>query len=200
MPAIEKTQETAGATTMNVLDAIRVRRSVRSYATTPLPLDVIERMCQALRLAPSACNIQPWRFVLVTDASLRREVAQAAKGQMWMADAPVIVVGCGLPEQAYKKMGGHGNSVEVDVAIALDHLTLAAVAEGLGTCWIGAFDEAKVKGLLGIPEQAKVVAMTPLGYPSSPDLNCPMEEGRRKAEPDVFSANRYGGGGIEDKA
>ena len=176
---------------MNVLDAIRVRRSVRSYATKPIPPDVMERMRQALRLAPSACNIQPWRFILVTDASLRREVAQAAKGQMWMADAPVIVVGCGLPEDAYKRMGGHGNSVEVDVAIALDHLTLAAVAEGLGTCWIGAFDEGKVKGLLGIPEQVKVVAMTPLGYPSSPDLIHPMEEGRRKGEAEVFSLNRY---------
>jgi nitroreductase len=191
MAAPEDLQKTTGATAMNVLDAIRTRRSVRSYATRPIPAEVMERIRQALRLAPSACNIQPWRFIFVTDAGLRREVAQAANGQKWMADAPVIVVGCGLPEKAYKKMGGNGNSVDVDVAIALDHLTLAAVAEGLGTCWIGAFDEAKVKGLLGIPKEVKVVAMTPLGYPSSPDLNRPMEEGRRKGEAEVFSLNRY---------
>jgi nitroreductase len=151
----------------------------------------MDRMRQALRLAPSACNFQPWHFIFVTDAALRGKVAQAANGQKWMADAPVTVVGCGLPQQAYKRMGGYGNSVDVDVAIALDHLTLAAVAEGLGTCWIGAFDEAKVKGLLNIPEQVKVVAMTPLGYPSSADLNHPIEEGRRKAESEVFSLNRY---------
>ena len=176
---------------MNVLDAIRTRRSVRSYAAKPIPAEVMERMRQALRLAPSACNIQPRHFIFVTDAALRREVAQAANGQKWMADAPVTVVGCGLPQEAYKRMGGHGNSVDADVAIALDHLTLAAVAEGVGTCWIGAFDEEKVKSLLKIPEEVKVVAMTPLGYPTSSDLNRPIEDGRRKGEPEIFSVNRY---------
>jgi nitroreductase len=180
---------------MNVLDAIRTRRSVRSYAAKPIPAEVMEQMRQALRLAPSACNIQPWHFVFVADAALRREVAQAANGQMWMAEAPVIVVGCGVPEQAYKRMGGYGNSVDLDVAIALDHLTLAAVAEGLGTCWIGAFDEAKVKGLLGVPKPVKVVAMTPLGYPSSADLNHPVEHGQRKGEAEVFSVDLYGNPG-----
>ena len=184
-------QQTIGVIAMNVLDAIRTRRSVRSYAAKPIPAGAMERMRQALRLAPSACNFQPWHFIFVTDAALRREVAKAANSQLWMADAPVTVVGCGFPEQAYKRMGGHGNSIDVDVAIALDHLTLAAVAEGLGTCWIGAFDEAKVKGLLNIPEQLKVVAMTPLGYPSSADLNHPIEGGRRKPEEEIFSTNRY---------
>ena len=96
-------------------------------------------------------------------------------------------------------MGGYDNSVDVDVAIALDQLTLAAVAEGLGTCWIGAFDEAKVKSLLGIPKEVKVVAMTPLGYPSSADLNRPMEDGRRKGESEIFSVNRYGDQNVGDK-
>ena len=178
---------------MNVLEAIRTRRSVRSYAADkPVGAAVLERMRQALRLAPSACNIQPWHFIFVADAGLRRDVAEAANGQKWMAEAPITVVGCGLPEQAYKRMGGYGNSVDVDVAIALDHLTLAAVAEGLGTCWIGAFDEAKVKGLLSIPEQVKVVGMTPLGYPSSDNLNHSVAPGQRKGEAEIFSANRYG--------
>ncbi len=177
---------------MNVLDAIRTRCSVRSYAAKPIPTEVMERMRQALRLAPSACNIQPWHFILVANSTLRQEVAQAANGQKWMAEAPMILVGCGFPEQAYKNMGGYGNSVDVDVAIAIDHLTLAAVAEGLGTCWIGAFDEAKVKDLLKIPKQVKVVAMTPLGYPSSVDLNRPVDLVLRKSEADIFSMDRYG--------
>lgn len=184
---------------MNVLDAIRMRRSVRSYAPTSIPADVMARMRHALRLAPSACNIQPWRFILVTDGELRRRVAQAAKDQKWIADAPVIVVGCGLPQQAYKRMGGSGNSVDIDLAIALDHLTLAAVDEGLGTCWIGAFDEAKVKALLCIPEEVKVVAMTPLGYPSSPELNSPAPDSRRKEDAQVFSVNYYENFGVEGK-
>jgi nitroreductase len=178
---------------MDVLTAIKTRRSVRSYSPRPIPADVLARMRQALRYAPSACNFQPWRFIFVTDPELRRKVAQAAHDQLFMAEAPVTVVGCGLPGSAYKGMGGHGNSTDVDVAIALDHLTLAAVAEGLGTCWIGAFDEGKVKRLLDVPKPAKVVAMTPLGYPASPDLIFPLEDSRRKTEAEVFSTDRYGG-------
>ncbi|MCK4341694.1 MAG: nitroreductase family protein [Phycisphaerae bacterium] len=177
---------------MDVLAAIRTRRSVRSYSSRPIPARVLARMKQALRWAPSACNMQPWRFVFVTDAELRRQVAQAAYDQLWMSVAPVTVVGCGLPGQAYKKMGGYGNSVDVDVAIALDHLTLAAVAAGLGTCWIGAFDEKQVKRVLDVPRHVKVVAMTPLGYPASPDLNTPLSESKRKPEAEVFSIDRYG--------
>lgn len=177
---------------MEVLEAIKTRRSVRAYSSKPIPDDIIERMRQALRYAPSACNIQPWRFIFVADAKLRRKVAQAANEQLWMADAPLTVVGCGFPGEAYTGMGGHGNSVDIDVAIALDHLTLAAVAEGLGTCWIGAFNEKVVKQCLNVPEQVKVVAMTPLGYPASPNLNAPINEGERKPASGVFSSDYYG--------
>jgi nitroreductase len=152
----------------------------------------MRRMRQALRSAPSACNFQPWHFIFVTEEALRRKLAEASFRQSWLAAAPVIVVACGLPQQAFKKMGGYGNSVDVDVAIAVDHLTLAAVAEGLGTCWIGAFDEAQVKQLLGIPSEAKVVALTPLGYPESPELNRPLEKDRRKGEGEIFSSNYWG--------
>ena len=177
---------------MDVLTAIKTRRSVRSYSPRPIPADVLDRMRQALRYAPSACNFQPWHFIFVADADLRRQLAQAAFDQLWIAEAPLVVVGCGVPQQAYKHMGGYGNSVDVDVAIALDHLTLAAVADGLGTCWIGAFDEKPVKRLLGIPQAAKVVAMTPLGYPAAPDLNAPLTDDRRKPPTEVFSTDRYG--------
>ena len=177
---------------MNVLDAIRQRRSVRSFSTQPIPDKLMQRMREALQSAPSACNYQPWHFVLVEDDRLRRQLAEASQKQLWMADAPVTIVACGLPDRAYKKMGGSGNSVEIDVAIALDHLTLAAVADGLGTCWFGAFSESQVKELLGVPPDVRVIAMTPLGYPSSPDLNHPLKEGQRKPEDEVFSIDGYG--------
>ena len=178
---------------MHVLEAMRMRRSVRSYLPREIPAEVMARMKQALRMAPSACNIQPWHFVLVTDAALRLKLAQAARNQLWMAQAPVIVVCCARPIQAYKGMGGYGNSADVDVAIALDHLTLAAVADGLGTCWIGAFDEAQVKVLLGVSAHIRVVVMTPLGYPASPDLIKPLDEARRKPLAEIFSENHYEG-------
>jgi len=178
---------------MDVIQAIKIRRSVRDYSSKPIPEDVMERMKQVIRSAPSACNFQPWHFILVMDETLQQRLAEAANGQKWIAVAPVIVGACGLPDQAYKRMGGYGNSVDVDLAIAMDHLTLAAVAEGLGTCWIGAFKESEVKKLLEIPDSVKVVAMTPLGYPSKSELNFPLDENRRKPSKDIFSVDRFTG-------
>ena len=176
---------------MTVMDAIRSRRSVRSYSPKPVPPAVLDKMLEALRLAPSACNYQPWRFIFVTDEVMRQKLAATAGEQHFIAEAPLLVVGVGLPGNAYKKMGGHGNSVDVDVAIALDHLTLAAVEEGLGTCWIGAFREKDVKALLHIPPEAKVVALTPLGYPASADLIRPVQDGRRKLPQEVIAQERF---------
>ena len=178
---------------MNVIDAIRNRRSVRKYAATPIPAEVLQRMKDALRLAPSACNIQPWRFVLVTDSTLRKEIAKAAGDQGFLAEAPVVVIGVGFPDEAYQHMGGYGNSVDVDIAIAIDHLTLAAAAEGLGTCWIGAFSEEPVKKLINAKANTKIVAMTPLGYPADPAMIHPVEASRRKKEGEVFLMNRFPG-------
>ena len=177
---------------MDVLDAIKTRRSVRSYSERAIPDDVMSRMKLALRYAPSACNYQPWHFILVTDAQLRRKVAHASNDQLWLSDAPVLVVAMSFHQQAYTHMGGYGNSGDLDVAIALDHLTLAAVAEGLGTCWIGAFDEAAVARLLKTPSNAKIVALTPLGYPATPDLNFPLDDAQRKSESEIFSTDYFG--------
>ena len=176
---------------MNVLEAMQNRRSVRAYDPRPIPLETFQRLQLALRIAPSACNFQPWHFILVRDDKLRIEVAKASKGQMWMAKAPLIVVACGLPKNAYKQMGGHKNSVEIDISIALDHLSLVAVSEGLGTCWIGAFDEQKIKQLLHIPEDAIPIALMPVGYPKTTDLNHPVSENDRKNPEEIFTTNTY---------
>ena len=174
---------------MDVMEAIRTRRSIRSYDSRPIPDDVMERMLDALRLAPSACNRQPWQFVIVTDEGVRQQLGEAAGGQMFIAEAPVIVVGVGYPEKAFKFMGDTGNSVDVDLAIALDHLTLAAAADGLGTCWIGAFIETKAKEILNVPADAKIVAMTPLGYPT--EAAARKDRTSRKAPKDIFVDNKF---------
>jgi nitroreductase len=173
------------------MDAIRCRRSVREFDSRPIPPDLLEQVTEALRLAPSACNHQPWRFIMVRDAALREQVAHACHEQMFIAPAPVIVAACAEPAKAYPRMGGSWNSVDVDVAIALDHLMLAAAEAGLGTCWIGAFDEGAVKALLGVPAEAKVVALTPLGYPKRADLIHPIDPAMRKPRAEVFSENHY---------
>ena len=99
---------------MEVLEAIKMRRSVRAYAKTPIPPISISRMMKALRFAPSACNYQPWHFIFVTDPALRRRVAEASNRQLFMADAPVIVVACGWPEQAYKRIFAQAHPVQAD--------------------------------------------------------------------------------------
>ena len=149
---------------MDVYEAIRTRQSIRRYRPDPVPDDVLNRVLNAARLAPSAGNLQPWRFIVVRDAATRERLAKATSGQEWIGHAPLIVAACGWKARAYSKMGGYWSSVAVDVTIAFDHLTLAAAAEGLGTCWIGSFVEEEVRRVLGIPEDVTVIALTPLGY------------------------------------
>ena len=176
---------------MTVLETIRIRRSVRKYRRDPIPESVLDPLLEALRLAPSACNNQPWRFVVVTDAETRKALAHAARDQMFIADAPVIIVGCGFPAKAYQHMGGTGNSVDIDLAVALDHLMLAAAGAGLGTCWIGAFSERAVRQVIGAPDDVKVVALTPLGYPLEPGLLHPVDPARRMKREQIISFDQF---------
>lgn len=176
---------------MDVLDAIKTRRSIRKYKPDPIPGDVLQRLKDALRFAPSACNFQPWKFILVTEPQCKKALVAACCDQKFIADAPLIVVGCGFVEKTYHKMGGCGNSVDLDLGIALDHLTLAAADEGIGTCWIGAFDEKAVKKVLDIPKNVKVVALTPVGYPESEQLLRPCAESRRKTEQEIFCNEKF---------
>lgn len=150
---------------MDFYTVINTRRSVRAYRTDPIPEDVLNRVLNAARIAPSGSNRQPTRYVLVEDPKARKELAKLCHKQSFIAEAPVVIVACGreIPSDRGGYMGRF--SMLVDVAIAVDHLTLAARAEGLGTCWIGSFDNAAIKDFLEVPEEVQVVALTPLGYP-----------------------------------
>jgi nitroreductase len=150
---------------MDLMEAIKTRRSIRKYKSTPVPESLLKDVLNAARLAPSADNSQPWKFVVVRDEQTKLRLANASNGQKFMAQAPVIIVACGIPDEAFPTVGGYMSSHVLDVSIAVDHLTLAAHSVGLGTCWIAAFKEDKVREALGIPEDVRVVALTPLGYP-----------------------------------
>ncbi len=153
---------------MDFYEAVRNRLSVRAYRPDPVPEDVLKRILEAGRLAPSAKNYQPWKFIVVKDEQVRAALVPACRGQAFVGAAPVTICACALVEQAWKGMGGYWSAEAVDVTIALEHMILAAAAEGLGTCWIGAFIEAEVRKVLAIPENAKPIALTPLGYPARP--------------------------------
>lgn len=163
---------------MSVLDVIRERRSVRVYKSDPIPKESILRILEAARLAPSGKNLQPWKFVVVQDVELKKRLAKASNQQDFIADAPLIIVACGFPDECYQTMGRYMKSWPVDVTIALEHLILQAQEEGLGTCWIGSFEEEEVKSLLDVPEHVKVLALTPLGYPGE----VPEFRGRKPLE------------------
>ncbi len=149
---------------MEVLEIIRRRRSIRRYKPDPVPEDKLRKVLEAARLAPSAANRQPWKFIVVRSPEVK-EMLKEAYPASWFISAPVIIVACALPREAWVRNDGE-EYWKVDVSIAMEHLVLEAVEEGLGTCWIGAFDEEAVKKVLGIPHDVRVVAMTPLGYPA----------------------------------
>lgn len=149
---------------MDLWEALKTRRSVRSYKTDPVPREKVERVLEAARIAPSAANRQPWHFFVVTDAG-KRAALKEAYGKEWCSSAPVVIVACARPKDAWKRSDGV-NYAFVDVAIAFDHLILAACAEGLGTCWVGAFKPAELRRVMNLPADLEPVAMTPLGFPA----------------------------------
>ena len=151
---------------MDILKAIKKRRSVRGYLNKKIPKQVLDRVLEAARLAPTAANKQPFKLILVTDKSTKAKLVEASRKQTFIAEAPIVVVGCAFPGESYQNIGGTHTSEEIDISIVFDHLMLQAAEEGLGTCWIGAFDESKVKEILNIPSNVRVVGLTPLGYPS----------------------------------
>jgi len=171
---------------MDLMEAIKTRRSVRRYRQTPIPEGLLKEVLNAARLAPSAENAQPWRIVVVMDEQTKLRLAAASNGQKFIAEAPAVLAMCGVPDEAFPAIGGYMNAHVIDVAVALDHLTLAAHVNGLGTCWIGAFKEEKVKEILGIPEDVRVVALTPLGYPAEVPERTP-----RKNLEDLVMYERY---------
>jgi nitroreductase len=167
-------------------ETIKLRKSVRKYRRDPVPEESLKKILNAARMAPTAENFQPWKIIVVTDEDIKRKLVPACNNQRFVAEAPVVLVACGLPDEAYPIMGGYMNSYPVDVAIVLDHLMLAAASEGLGTCWIGSFKEEKVAETVGVPQEAKVVALTPLGYPAEE-----MERTDRKNLTELVSYNKY---------
>ncbi len=179
---------------MDFYEVVRTRRSIRQYKPDPVPQEILDRIFEAVRLSPSGQNRQPWKFVVVNDQELKIKIKDACgKNQAvprsfnYLVEAPLIFVACGLKTVGNrgKYMGNLG--MLVDVSIACTHLILAARAEGLGTCWVGNFDNSEVKKALALPEEVNVVAITPLGYPKENF----REPGERKPLTEIFSLNKF---------
>jgi len=170
---------------MDVFDVIRTRRSIRKYLNKPIEQEKLSKILEAARLSPSAANRQPWKFIVVTDPKVKEEL-RAAYDRDWFVSAPVIIVACALPGEAWVRSDGE-EYWKVDLAIAMQDLILEAWEQGLGTCWIGAFREEEVKRILGIPDEVRVVALTPLGYPA--EEKGPVTQ--RKPLKEIISHNHW---------
>ena len=148
---------------MAFLDLAKERHSVRKYENRPVDKDKIIQVLEAARYAPSAVNKQPVHFTVVTEDTKIQELAEAYD-RAWFRKAPVVIVACGDHETSYKRKDGKDHC-DIDVAIAVDHLTLAATDIGLGTCWVCAFDEKIVSKVLDLPENQEPIVMIPIGFP-----------------------------------
>ena len=181
---------------MDFYDVVKNRKSIRKYTTQKIPEDVLKRVLEAARWAPSWGNKQCWRYIVVDDPAVMSNIVTGVAKSF---NAPMLIVVCADPEQS-----GHKDGKEyylVDAAISFEHLVLAAAAEGLGTCWLGGmFNEADVKRHLSIPDKIRVVAITPLGYPEGSQLKTLMGDAIRKVvgadsrKPlgDIAYKNKYG--------
>lgn len=170
---------------MSFLELVQKRYSVRSYSNQPVEEEKILQLLETARMAPSAVNYQPWYFIVVTEEALKAKIAEAYPRE-WFKQAPVVIVACGDHEKSWKRKDGKDHC-DVDVAIAVDHLTLAATSLELGTCWVCAFDAQRVHEVLELPDNLGVVALLPLGYPQ--DERIP--EKKRKDLAELVSWNGY---------
>ncbi len=146
-------------------DLIRSRESIRSYdPNRPLTREILEKILDAGRLAPSAANYQPWKFLVISSTPMLEKV-RASYNNQWFKDAPHILIVLGLKNQAWVRGYDGYNSIETDVTIAMTHLILAAENEGVGTCWIAAYNPVILKEALNLKDNQVIFGITPLGYP-----------------------------------
>ena len=189
---------------MEFLDLVRKRRSIRKYKSDPVTEEKLNYVLEAARIAPSWGNRQCWKYIIVTDEVLRkkivmrrempateagttkaREERRPRRSREWIAQAPIIIVGCADPTKSGDKE--EKQYYLLDMGISMEHLILAAAEQGLGTCWIGGgFSEPIVKEALDIPEDIRVVALTPLGYPDEA-----TEPKSRKTLEEITSRNHW---------
>lgn len=174
---------------METLEAINQRRSIRKYLDKPVEFEKITTIIDAARKAPSAGNLQDWGFVIVTEKDLIRQVASYSVEQYWIQTAPALIVVCGFPEKHEMYYGLRGKRLYnvQDCAAAIQNILLSATDVGLGTCWVGAFEEDKIRALFAIPPDVRPQAIITLGYSD----DAPQERSLMPIENITFF-NRYG--------
>jgi nitroreductase len=158
------------AIALDLFEAIEKRASVRGFTADEVGDETVSKLLAAAVRAPTAGNLQPWRFHVVRDASVKRALAEAAWGQSFVEQAPVVLVVSADIDVSARRYGSRGETLFAiqDTAAAIENILLAAVAEGLGACWVGAFSEEAASGALGLPPRVRPLALVPVGHPAGP--------------------------------
>ena len=153
---------------MDVLEAVKGRRSIRAFKNRDVPAEIVEKLIEAARWAPSAGNIQPWEFIIVRKPKIKRRLVEAALDQVFIEEAPVVIVVCANEVRSSQGYGVRGETLYCiqDTAAATQNIHLTAYSLGLGTCWVGAFREEEAREILKIPRGIRPVAILPVGYPA----------------------------------
>lgn len=159
---------------MDFQDVVSSRRSVRAYKADAVEPEKLNAVLQAAQAAPTACNLQPWRIVVLSTAGREADLLRAYRGP-WLAQAPLVLCFAALTDKAWKRRDGK-NYADVDTTIAADHAILAAQAQGLGTCWVAAFDTLAVKDVFHLEQGWEPVVITPLGYADEEPEARPRQE------------------------
>lgn len=174
---------------MNILDLIRKRCSIRQYLSTPIEKEKVDYILEAARMAPSACNFQPWYFLVVTEKEGRDKLATCYPRE-WMKEAPLYVVVCGDHSQSWKRPADRKDHLDIDVGIVTEHICLAATDLGLGTCIVCNFDVPLVNTHFNLPEQVEPLVIIPIAYPADPDLFTKTPK-KRKAIEDIIKWEKF---------
>ncbi|MCP4537285.1 MAG: nitroreductase [Chloroflexi bacterium] len=163
---------------MKFSELIEKRYSVRAYKPDSVEEAKLQQVLEAACIAPTAANRQPFQLIVIYTAGREAELKRIY-GRDWFTQAPLVICACGVPSQGWVRKYDDENYTVVDVSIVMDHLTLAATDVGLGTCWVGAFDPAAAREVLGLPDDVEPIAFTPLGYAADqpkPKKRKPMSE------------------------
>lgn len=171
---------------MNLLEIARKRFSVRNYSPKPIEPELLEKVLEAAIIAPSAVNFQPWKMIVVTDENVLTQL-QETYPRDWFKSAPACIVALGDHDRGWHRPADGKDHTDIDVAIAIDHLTLAATEAGLGTCWVCHFNTEKIADIFQLPENWEPIALIPIGYPAVEAV----PNKKRKSSEELISWNKF---------
>ncbi len=169
---------------MTFLDLAKKRYSCRDYKSQPVEEEKLMKVLEATRIAPSACNLQPWKFIVVREKDNLEKVCSTYK-RKWIQTAPVLIVVCGDHEASWKR-SDHKDHCDVDISIAIDHMTLQASELDLATCWVCDFDAMKCAELLNLPATLEPIALIPIGYPNDSKSSDRHSDDRKSIDKIVY--------------